>query len=206
MICLAIGPTKYRLRAIALFAGTHIYKDRTPTTEYERKCDQLATELLVHVILSVMLDLVSYFFIVIGPAYVFIASNKVVVPAGVIVPFMDPSSPISLIVNFALQFTSAFIGFVDTIGLEITNCFVMNSYRAMADLVCLNMRTFSDGLQPGRFTFRQKMELRNIIVQLNDLEAYLNDLNDLYYWRTLSLPVMATWCVALGIFTQMNVS
>lgn len=86
------------------------------------------------------------------------------------------------------------------------DCCMINSFTAMADLVCLNMRTFSDGLSSGQFTLQQKSELRDIIVRLQDLEHYIKELTDIYYWRTLTLPLLTTWSVSLGMFAQMMVN
>lgn len=202
----SIGPTKYRYREIALFAGKSIYENRPPANEYERKCDQLATKLYVHVILSTILVLFSYILVLIGPAYDFIVKREYVSPTGVIMPFMDPDSRLSLSINLLIQSVTAVICLINTVGLEAVNCFIVNSFTAMNELVCFNMRAFSGALQPRQFTLHQKTELRRIIMQLRDLEDYISEMNNLFYWRTLTHPIMSTWCVSLGIFSQKMVS
>lgn len=200
-----IGPNRYRYSALALFAAKNIYKDSTPTNAYERKCDLLATKLLVHAVVAVIVDLISYGLVIVGPAYVFITEGRFVMPTGVIVPFMDPDSRLGFVINLSIQFLSAFTALIGTMGLQITNCLIVNSFTTMTDLVCLNMKTFSDGLRARHFTYQQKKELRNIIVQLQDLEGYISELNDLLYWRTFTLPILTTFGVSLAIFSQMIV-
>lgn len=202
---LATGPNKYRYRTIILFAGQNIYKDRPPATEYDWKCDQLATKLFIRINLSTMLTLLSHVFVIIGPVYVFCVNREYSTPTGVVLPFMDPNSPISFIINLSIQSASAVVSLIGTVGLEAVNCFIFNSFSAMTDLSCLNMKTYSDALCPGHTSVHRKMKLRRIIVQLRDLEDYINEVNDLLYWRTLTLPFLSTWCVALGIFSQMMV-
>lgn len=204
----AIVANKYRNRAIALFAGENIYENRQPSTGYDWKCDQLATELFFRTFLSTMLTLLSHLLIIVGPIYVFIFKGEYATPSGIslIMPFMDPNSRISFFINMSIQFAAGAVSFIDTVGLEAVNCFIVNSFTTMADLVCFNMRTFSDALHSGHFSLHQKIELRRIIVQLQDLEDYINELNDLFYWRTLTLPILSTWCASLGIFSQMIVS
>lgn len=150
--------------------------------------------------------LIANFLVIVGPAYVFFVNGEYVTPTGVIVPFMDPNTAISFVVNLLIQFSTAFVHLIDAIGIIIMDCLIANSYTAMADLVCLNMKTFSDGLRVRRFGLQQKLELRQIMVQLQDSELYIKELNDLLYWRTFTLPVLTTWCVSLGIFSQMTVS
>lgn len=180
----AVGSKKHRYRAIALFARSRIFMDRRPSNEYERKCDQLANELIILVICSIAMILISYNLIIVGPVYVFVVSGQFVAPTGVIVPFLDPNTTLSSSINLSIQFPAAFMALLDTIGLTTVTCFIIITCTSMAELICCNMRKFSDGLRPGRFTVQQKEELRQIIVRLNDLEAYIGEFNDIFYWRS----------------------
>lgn len=91
--------------------------------------------------------------------------------------------PINRTLNIAIQAVVSVVAFIGVIAIENVSCLNNNTYTVMTDMVCFNMRKFSRGLRPERFTYENKMELRNIFVQLQDLEAYLNELNDHYYWK-----------------------
>lgn len=75
----------------------------------------------------------------------------------------------------------------------------------MANIVCLNIRKFSDHMRQGTFSYENKVEFRNILVQLQDLEAYIRELNDIFYWKFFLQPILTTGCVSLAIFAQLVV-
>lgn len=148
----------------------------------------------------------SYLQIMIGPAYELFFNGKYVTPSGLVLPFMDPDSFLTYAVNMSIQSTGAVVALINTSGLEIVSCFIVNAFTGMSELVCFNMKSFSDTLCPGKLTIDQRMELHHIVVKLQDLENYFSNLKSLLYWRTFSFPVIATYCVSLGIFAQLTVS
>lgn len=202
----SIGPARYRYREIIQFAGNNIFMDRKPSTEYEQKLDAHAMKLIKISISTTIFVAFSFSLILIGPIYVFVSNGEYANPTGVIMPFVNPDSGRGFAINLSIQFAVASIASVGLISTEILSCMINNTYAVMTDMVCFNMSEFSDGLLQPAFSEQSKMALRNIIVQLQDLEAYLNAVKRIYYWKFFLQPPLTTGCVALGIFSQMIVS
>lgn len=180
--------------------------DRKPSTEYERKLDQHAMKLIKISISTTIFVGFSFSLILIGPIYVFVAHGEYGNPTGVIMPYVNPDTGRGFAVNLTIQFGVAAFASIGLISTEILSCMINNTYTVMTDMLCFNMRGFSDGLHPVTFSDQSKIAMRNIFVQLQDLEAYLNAVNGIYYWKFFLQPPLTTGCVALGIFSQMIVS
>lgn len=202
----AIGPARHRYRAILTFSGRFIYMDRKPSTEYEFQIDQHAKKLIPYSILVVFLMIVSFSLILIGPIYAHIANGDYASPTGVILPFIDPHTEHGYAINLIIQFASASVTLLGIVCIEVGNCLINDTYKLMAHLVRFNVRKFSDNLRQGTFSYQNKIEFRNILVQLQDLEFYLAELNDIYYWKFFLQPILTTGCVSLSVFAQTVVS
>lgn len=201
-----VGPSRYRFRILCTFAGNYLYTKRLPKTGYERKADELATKLITHTIVSIICVFATYVVKVIGPMYVLVVRGEYAIPTGVIVPFVDPDTLRGYIINMAIQSTVTGIAFISIICVEIMSSMIINTFTAMADLVCFNMQEFSDNLRPSSFSYRNELEFRNILVQLQDLEAYFGELNEIYYWKFFLQPILTTGCVSLAVFAQLVVN
>lgn len=202
----AVGPDRFRYREIILFSGKHIYLDRKPFTEYERKVDENAGKVITDSLLTTVFVIFSFFLVIIGPAYVFVVHGEYVVPTGVILPFVDPNTGRGYAINIIIQFGTAIAALLGLVSIEGMSSMINNAYTVMADILCFNMRKFSDDLGHGTFSNENRAELRNIFVQLQDLEVYLDELNQIYYWKFFLQPMLTTICVALAIFAQLHVS
>lgn len=200
-----VGPDRYRYRAIILFAGRSIFKDCRPSTDYERKLDEHAMKMITHPILTTLILTASVGLIMVGQAYAYIVDGVYALPTGLIVPFVDPNTDRGFAINLIVQSATAFTVSLSIIATEAIACIINNTFIVMADMVCFNMRKFSDNLRQKSFTHQNKMELRNIFVQLQDMEAYLEELNRVYYWKFFLQPILTTGCVSLGIFSQIVV-
>lgn len=179
--------------------------NRPASTEYETRVDEHAVRLIAVSTITTLAISLSLGLMVIGPMYAFLIHGEYATATGVILPFIDPDSVKGYACNVAIQLITALAGLVGLIATEMASSIVNNTYTMLADLVCFNMVTFSDGLNVRAFEFRHKMELRNIFVQLQDLEVYLDEVNDIYYWKFFLQPILTTGCVALGILAEMLV-
>lgn len=148
----------------------------------------------------------SFLFVIAGSVYAYVVHGEYSIPSGAFVPFVNPNTGRGFIANILIQCGSTMTALVGMVAIEMGSSIIINTYSVMSDMICFNMRKFSDGLRQGTFTYQNKMELRNIFVQLQDLEAYLDEVNDIYYWKFLVQPSLTTGCVALGIFAQFHVS
>lgn len=203
---MAIGPKRYRIKRLILFAGLFLYKDRIPSTEYEKRVEKHSKSFFKSTIFEITFVLTSFTFIIVGPIYVFIFKGEYVIPTGVILPFIDPDSPRGFLLNVGIQMSVIFVGVLAITGIEGTTCMIVNNFEAMADLTCFSMKQFSERLRHGKFDYADKMEFRDILVRLQDLEAYFAELKELYYWRFFLQPMITTGCVSLAIFAQYTVN
>lgn len=121
-------------------------------------------------------------------------------------PFVDATTGRGILINIFVQSIPTAGAVVAMISIEVVSCIIENTCVMMTDMICFNLDKFSDGLRQGCFALRNIQELRNIFLQLQDLEAYVGAINDVYYWKLFIQPIMTTGCVALAIFAQMQVS
>lgn len=201
----AVNHSRFQFRSIATFAGKFIYLDRLPSTEYERKVDEHAMKLIKHTIVTLIFIGLSFVLVIVGPVYVLIVHGEYAIPTGVIVPFVQPDDLHGFIINILVQTSVSVVGLVAIFSIEIASCMINNTYTVMTESICFNLRKFDENLRQGMFSYEQKMELRNLLVQLQDLESYFKGINDIFYWRLLTQPILTTACVSLAIFAQLTV-
>lgn len=162
--------------------------------------------LIKHTIIMDGMVIISFSLIIVGPLYARLAHGEQAIPSGLIVPFIDPTSERGYAINFAIQFASVVASSIGNMSIEGIASIIINTFKVMDDLVRFNMREFSKGLHPKQFTNEQLAEFRNLIVQLQDLENYFKEVNEIYYWKFFLHPIATTVSVSLGIFSQMTVS
>lgn len=180
--------------------------DRAPSTALERRIDAHATALIIESIFTVLFVAFSLSLSIAGPIYAYVFKGIYATPTGVIIPGVDPETPRGFAVNVAVQFTCTFVGCIGMICVEMVACVINNTYTVMADVVCYHLRKLSDNLLPGTFSYQNKAEIRNVFMQLQDVESYLKKFYNIYYWKLFTQPILTTGCVSLGIFSQMMVS
>lgn len=188
-----------------MFSGRNIYGNRSPSDEYEKIIDRNALKLLKVVIVDLSVVLLSFSFILIGPAYAFTFHGAYNLISRGVVPFTDLDTFNGFIINLIVQGAAGLVALAGTIAIEIVNCLIINACTVMTDLACCSMQKFSAGLVAGTFSEQNKAELRDIFVRLQDLENYIHEFNDMYYWKLFLQPILTTPCVSLAIFAQMEV-
>lgn len=200
------GPSRFRFRRLLRFPGANIHLDREPCTDYERRVDTHALKLVTSSLMTAVVILVSVSFALVGPLYAFVAYGEYSIPSGTIMPFVDAATGRGVLINLFVQSITTVGAVVALICSEIAACVLNNTYMVMADLICFNLDKFSDGLRQGHFSLRNAQELLNIFLQLQDLETYVSEVNNIYYWKLFTQPLMTTGCVALAVFAQLQVS
>lgn len=141
----------------------------------------------------------------IGPIYVLVFYGEYAIPTGHVMPFVEADTLRGYIINMIAQMFVGACALISVLTIEIAGCVINNTYKTMANIVCYNMRKFSDHLRHGTFSYANEVEFRNILVQLQDLEAYIRELNKLFYWKFFLQPILTTGCVSLAIFAQLMV-
>lgn len=187
------------------FAGKFIYKNQKPRTELEHIINESASQLLNQTFIIVTLVVFSLSLSLIGPMYVLVFYGEYAIPTGHVMPFVEADTLRGYIINMIAQMFVGACAFISVLTIEIAGCVINNTYKTMANIVCYNMRKFSDHLRHGTFSYANEVEFRNILVQLQDLEAYIRELNKLFYWKFFLQPILTTGCVSLAIFAQLMV-
>lgn len=180
--------------------------DHHPLTDYERKVDEHAMKMLTRSMLITAFSMWSLSFVITGSIYAYVVHGTYSIPSGSIIPFVDPNTGQGYAINIAVQSVMTLSGVVALVIQEIVSCVINNTFGVMSDMIAFNCRKFSNGLRQGTFTNENGLELRHIFLQLLDMEQFIGEINDLLYWRYFLQPVLTTGCVALGIFSQLNVS
>lgn len=201
----AIGPSRFKLRALALFSGTKIYLNRFPANDYGKLMGQHATELYKMTIVILLTLFLSFSMILIGPAYALVVHGEYNTPGGGILPFTDLETLNGYVINMIVQSSIALLSVLGSFSIEIANCIIINTVAVMSELTRNSMQNFNAGLVGGTFTVTNKGQLRDIFVRLQDVENFIRQFNDLYYWKLFLQPILTTPCVSLAIFAQLKV-
>lgn len=163
---------------------------------------KISKTMLKRGLLALLIIVTSYLFIVVGTLYGFIFKNKLSVPTGCILPYIDPDTLQGVAINCILQSFAVVCGGLGMIGVEVFINICDTTVALMTELTVYHMQKFNENIQTGNiFT----SELINIFKMLDDLKAYIEYFNVILYWKTLLQPTFTKITVALCIFTQYTV-
>lgn len=97
------------------------------------------------------------------------------------IPTADPNIGRGFLINLGVQSVETMGVIASVIVTEIVACKINNTYSVMAYMICFNCLKLSDGHRQGSFTNQNCLKLRTVFVQLQDLESFLDEVNDVMY-------------------------
>lgn len=143
----------------------------------------------------------------IGPAIEFIKTGDLITFLAIKLPFIDEESVWGFHLNLGIQTLIKLFGTVGNLSIEMTSCIINNTISLCSEIILFNCKQVSIKVESlGHITFATKAELREIFIQVQDLDRYILDMSDLYYWRMFSAPILITYSVSISVFCQYSVS
>lgn len=167
---LGVGPNRTVTKEYCRYGGKYIHVNSNEKTKFVTVCNESAKELTRNAILVSGLVVFSNIQIAIGPLYAYLMHGHMSTPLGTFLPFTGGDSKIGFIINMGHQGLIAVYMLFGAIGIEIISCIVINVFDLSPQLIQLNMEELEVDLLADGWSFRAKMQLRNILVQIQDLD------------------------------------
>lgn len=172
-----------------------------PDTEYKQLQLDLAKRMSIHVTLCNAIDTINNNR---SGNCIFFYINQYSVPTGAIVPFLDPESLVGYGVNWILQLAACYATFAAMLGLEVYVCIADSNVKTMKELSKYQLHQFNRHIIDKKSD--NFVELKYILVMLNDIKTYVDFFNKTLYYKSFLQPTFTVVCVAIGVFCQYAVS
>lgn len=167
---IAVGPYRKKSRAAATFPGEYIYPDSKIKTKFNAICDESAKKLAKNACIVTILIIISFIQILIGPLYAYLIDGRTSTPIGTLLPFATDDSSKSFYINMIHQLVLAIYGCPGSISIEIVSCLFNNVLDLAPELIEHNMKELEINVKITGWNFHRKTELRNILIQIQDLD------------------------------------
>lgn len=169
--CKIIGPDRYIVNNVICFGGKYIYKDDKEPTKYNAMCEKMIYNLIQDVIFIVNAILFSYATFLSGTLYAFFYKKTSVTLLGTELPFLDNDSLVVYGINMVIQLIVAGVGILATVGIEVGACMAYNTVETIPELIQLESAELLEELQSNGMSLVAKMRVRNVFMQLQDLDG-----------------------------------
>lgn len=190
-----------------LFATDYIYMDTKTNGKLYQLCDSYGTKSIKMTIFFVGLLLLSTAQAMVGPMLEFIKTGELVTFLAIKLPFIDESVVWGFHLNLALQSTITGFGTIGSLAIETTSCIINNTIMLCSEIILFDCNELAEKLE---LKMDLKVEilthLRNVFIKYHDLDRFILDMCDLYYWRMFSAPLLIIYSVSISIFCQYAVS
>lgn len=196
-----------RFQNLLLFAGEIIYKDTYETEKHWRMSDKSARHLMsssVGVLALVSVGMLSFLMF---PLYAYLAMHQHPLIVPIAIPFVDEVTDSGYYINIVHQAMFGVIGVTSVIAIELMNCILKNNIYAAKELIIYSLDILGDMLNHDTtFSEQKKAEFRNFLIKLQDLDRFIIELRDLYYWKFFLQPMMLAYSVSSALLCYYVVS
>lgn len=178
------SPTHIKvLQSQVYFSGEKVYasSNHMSNQKYARISEQSALKLLWNTIKIIAIISVSSAIPAMFNLYILIKDHEINLPIPILFPFTDLDSVSGFIINFLNQLLIGILGFVGTIGIEITTCLIKNTLWMMTvatsyaiDEMVEEMTTsVSVSTVWARTQIHIDYIFRNILLQAQDIDRHV---------------------------------
>lgn len=143
-----------------------------------------------------------------GPMLLLIKTGVWITPLGVQFPYADESN-VAFILDLFIQLIVGMIGVPITVAIEMASVIINNAVEMSSDVIEMNVNHLISMLHQkdtdtGQLKLDQKF--RNIIIQIQDFDQFIQELSYIYYYRFLCGPFALGFGTAFCFFTKYYVS
>lgn len=125
-LCTFIEPVS--LRKICWPVGDNIFKNQMPKSEYERIVEKHATKLILYTILIIIIVVVAFSLMLIGPMHAFIFHGVYAMPTGHILPFGDPNTLRGYAIKILMQSAVGLVAPIAVVAIETASCMIIHCH------------------------------------------------------------------------------
>lgn len=199
----ALNSYRFRFRQILFFTVDHIYKDEMNDTKFDHLCNFYGTKSLKMTVLFMLFILVTTGQAMIGPAIEYHKTGVLVTFLALKLPFIDDNSILGFHLNVAIQTAITFFGTIGGLSTEMATCISNNTVLLCSEIVCFNCDEFGEYLKKRKnSTAETAAHLKQILQQIQDLDRFILEMKEVYYWRLFTAPVLIVYSVSISIFCQ----
>lgn len=203
----AINSNRYKYRGILLFAADYIYPEKKDNTKFNQLCDFYGRKSIKMTILFMCFIMLSTAQGMIGPILEYSKTGILITFLALKLPFIDEDSVWGFHLNVAIQTTITAFGTIGGLATEMASCIVNNTILLCSEIIVFNCDEFGKNLISRKTSNDFNMaHLRQIFIQIQDLDRYILQMSDVYYWRLFSAPVLIVYSVSISVFCQYVVS
>lgn len=190
-----------------MFATDYIYPDNRDNTKWNELCDLYGKKSIKMTILFVSFILLSTAQAMIGPMIEFMKTGNLITFLAIKLPFINEDIVWGFHLNLALQTTITTFGTIGGIAIETTSCIINNTVMLCSEIISLDCIQLGDDLEMETASKTKIVsKLRNIFMKYQDMDRYILEMCDLYYWRMFSAPILIVYSVSISIFCQYAVN
>lgn len=164
----SIGSRRFKYHAIINFCGTYFYQTDTESSRYKSLRAKHIDKLLEIVICVLVLLLLGYGILLVGPIIESIYHHTRTTPLATNLPFFEKNSAHEFIVNMVVQFTLIFISTCGNLAIQMAACMVNHAIMVVPDLIQFNLLEFQDELIANGMNVKSRSRLVNTFIQQQD--------------------------------------
>lgn len=143
----------------------------------------------------------------IGPMIEYSKTGILVTFLALKLPYIDEDLVWGFHLNVAIQTTITTFGTVGGLATEMASCIVNNTILLCSEVISFNCDELSEKIKRRKTSDVENFAyLKQIMIQIQDLDRYIVEMSDIYYWRLFSAPILITYSVSISIFCQYVVS
>lgn len=158
-------------------------------------------------ILFVAFIMVSTLQAAMGPAIALHKTGEMVTLLATKLPFISDDSVWGFQLNLIIQNGITVFGTVGNLAIELSSCIINNTILMCSELVVFNCENLSTAINQKKPNTLANLKLyREIIIEIQDLDRFILEMHELYYWRLFAAPILITYSVSMSIFCQYAVS
>lgn len=142
-----------------------------------------------------------------GPMLVLLKTGVWITPLGVQFPYADEST-VAFILDLFIQLIVGAIGVPITIAIEMASVIINNAVEMSSDVIEMYVDKLTSMLVQAKQVDPLKLTqiFRNIIIQIQDYDRFIQELSEIYYYRFLYGPFALGFGTAFCVFTKYYVS
>lgn len=196
-----------RFQNLLLFAGEIIYKDNYEIRKHREISDKSAAHLMSSSIKVLVVVSIGLFCFLMFPLYAYLFMNQRPMIVPIVLPFVDENTDSGYYINIAHQLVSGVVGVTAVIAIELMNCIFKNNIYAAKESIIYSLDELGTMLRENTtFSMQMQMEFRNVLIKIQDLDRFLIELCDIYYWKFFLQPIFLAYGVSASLLCYYVVS
>lgn len=187
-----------RFKKFIFFGEDFLYDYRGNDAKAIERLNEAAGDLLKVSLTGFVAVIFSSLTYVAYPLYTYLFEDTRPMLIPIVLPFLEPEEGIGYYLNILNQFAISLTGVMGVIGIEFISSKIVNNVLTGVSMV----EHAFDELETKKCDRESdiNLKLRNIAVQVQDLDRYVAGFSRFFYWRFLLQPIAASTTIPAALF------